>query len=107
MLAAANVIEAGGQAALMAPTEILATQHYFYFKKLFAKLGYVAVLLTGSVRVQTPLQFPRPVHPGWMQLQLPRPNSFFKATKRFVCASFMAHLRAGPDWPRGEQVTEP
>jgi len=28
-------------------------------------------------------------------------------TKRVVRASFMAHLRAGPDWPRGEQVTEP
>jgi hypothetical protein len=41
---------------------------------------------------------------GRMQLRLPRPNSFFKATKRFVCASFMAHLRAGPDFgPGGER----
>ena len=28
-------------------------------------------------------------------------------TKRVVRVSFMAHLRAGPDWPRGEQETEP
>ena len=28
-------------------------------------------------------------------------------TKRVVRASFMAHLRAGLDWPRGERETEP
>jgi ATP-dependent DNA helicase RecG len=36
------------QAAVLAPTEILASQHYFYFKNLFHKMGYVPVLLTGS-----------------------------------------------------------
>jgi ATP-dependent DNA helicase RecG len=41
-------IENGYQAAVLAPTEILATQHFFYFKKLFQKLDYVTVLLTGS-----------------------------------------------------------
>jgi ATP-dependent DNA helicase RecG len=41
-------IENGYQAAVLAPTEILATQHFFYFKKLFQKLGYVTILLTGS-----------------------------------------------------------
>ncbi len=33
---------------MLAPTEILATQHFFYFKKLFQKLNYVTILLTGS-----------------------------------------------------------
>ena len=46
--AAIIAIENGYQAAVLAPTEILATQHYFYFKKLFQKLDYVTVLLTGS-----------------------------------------------------------
>ena len=46
--AAIIAIENGFQAAVLAPTEILATQHYFYFKKLFQKLGYVTILLTGS-----------------------------------------------------------
>jgi len=46
--AAIIAIENGYQAAVLAPTEILATQHYFYFKKLFQKLGYVTILLTGS-----------------------------------------------------------
>lgn len=46
--AAIIAIENGYQVAVLAPTEILATQHYFYFKKLFQKLGYVTLLLTGS-----------------------------------------------------------
>ncbi|MEZ5354585.1 MAG: ATP-dependent DNA helicase RecG [Bryobacteraceae bacterium] len=46
--AAIIAIENGYQAAVLAPTEILATQHYFYFKRLFENLGYVTVLLTGS-----------------------------------------------------------
>ncbi len=39
--AAVIAIENGYQVAVLAPTEILATQHYFYFKNLFQKMGYV------------------------------------------------------------------
>ncbi|MGH9558807.1 MAG: ATP-dependent DNA helicase RecG, partial [Bryobacteraceae bacterium] len=46
--AAIIAIENGYQVAVLAPTEILASQHHFYFKKLFEKLGYVTILLTGS-----------------------------------------------------------
>ncbi|MGA3187905.1 MAG: ATP-dependent DNA helicase RecG [Bryobacteraceae bacterium] len=46
--AAIIAIENGYQTAVLAPTEILATQHFFYFKKLFQKLNYVTILLTGS-----------------------------------------------------------
>jgi ATP-dependent DNA helicase RecG len=46
--AAIIAIENGYQATVLAPTEILAAQHYFYFKKLFQKLDYVTILLTGS-----------------------------------------------------------
>jgi len=42
-------IENGYQAAVLAPTELLAAQHYFYFKNLFQKMGYVVALLTGSL----------------------------------------------------------
>lgn len=46
--AAVIAIENGYQVAVLAPTEILAAQHHFYFKKLFQKPGYVIALLTGS-----------------------------------------------------------
>ncbi len=46
--AAIIAIENGYQVAVLAPTEILAAQHYLYFKKLFQKLGYTTILLTGS-----------------------------------------------------------
>ena len=46
--AAVVAIANGYQVAVMAPTEILATQHYFYFKRLLEGSGYQIVLLSGS-----------------------------------------------------------
>ena len=46
--AAIIAIENGYQVAVLAPTEILATQHFFYFKKLFQKLDYTTIQMTGS-----------------------------------------------------------
>ncbi len=46
-LAAADVVEAGGQAALMAPTELLAEQHAQNFTRWLAPLGMAPLLLTG------------------------------------------------------------
>jgi ATP-dependent DNA helicase RecG len=48
-LAAADVVEAGGQAALMAPTELLAEQHAQNFTRWLAPLGLAPVLLTGRM----------------------------------------------------------
>jgi len=42
-------VESGYQAAFMAPTEILAEQHYLTIHKLAEELGIKIVLLTGSV----------------------------------------------------------
>jgi ATP-dependent DNA helicase RecG len=47
--AAVIAIENGYQVAVLAPTEILAAQHYYYFKQLLARLNYVVVQLTGSL----------------------------------------------------------
>jgi ATP-dependent DNA helicase RecG len=47
--AAVIAIENGYQVALMAPTEILATQHYLSARRILEKAGYRIVLLTGSL----------------------------------------------------------
>jgi ATP-dependent DNA helicase RecG len=47
--AAIIALENGYQVALMAPTEILATQHYLSARRLLEQAGYRIVLLTGSV----------------------------------------------------------
>jgi ATP-dependent DNA helicase RecG len=47
LLAMARAAEAGGQAALMAPTEILARQHLATIAPLAARAGLRAVVLTG------------------------------------------------------------
>ncbi len=45
-------VKAGHQAAFMAPTEILAEQHYQTFEKLLIPLGIRVTLLTGSLRAK-------------------------------------------------------
>ncbi|MFP4538858.1 MAG: ATP-dependent DNA helicase RecG [Dichotomicrobium sp.] len=47
LLAMAAAVEAGGQAALMAPTEVLARQHYKTIAELGAPAGLRVALLTG------------------------------------------------------------
>ncbi|MBX2899379.1 MAG: ATP-dependent DNA helicase RecG [Cyclobacteriaceae bacterium] len=44
------VVSSGAQATLMAPTEILAQQHYANLKKYSDKMGIEIALLTGSVK---------------------------------------------------------
>lgn len=51
-LALAKIVENGYQGALMAPTEILATQHYEEFCRLFQGLSVRIALLTGRTGVK-------------------------------------------------------
>ncbi|QKM65350.1 ATP-dependent DNA helicase RecG [Polynucleobacter tropicus] len=51
-LAAARVIDHGYQAAIMAPTEILAEQHYLKMKEWFEPLGVQIAWLSGSLKAK-------------------------------------------------------
>jgi ATP-dependent DNA helicase RecG len=62
--AAVIAIENGYQVAVLAPTEILASQHFIYFKQTLAKLGYVTALLTGSFSSREKTQLKRIVAEG-------------------------------------------
>jgi len=47
--AALRAVESGWQAAIMAPTELLAEQHFVNFNRICARFGITAALLTGKV----------------------------------------------------------
>ncbi len=51
-LAAARVMDHGYQAAVMAPTEILAEQHYLKMKEWFEPLGISVAWLSGSLKAK-------------------------------------------------------
>ena len=51
-LAAARVMDHGYQAAVMAPTEILAEQHYLKMKEWFEPLGIKVAWLSGSLKAK-------------------------------------------------------
>jgi len=53
LIAMLHAVEAGHAAALMAPTEILAKQHYLTFKRFLKNCGLTIGLLTGSTKTQS------------------------------------------------------
>ena len=52
LLAISNIIESGYQCALMAPTEILAKQHYELAKIIFKDLNFKIDFLTGKIEIK-------------------------------------------------------
>jgi len=66
--AAIIAIENGYQAALMAPTEILATQHFLSARRLLEPAGYRIALLTGSLDDQQKRDTRRHIARGDVQL---------------------------------------
>ncbi len=61
-------MENGYQTALMAPTEILATQHYLAARKLLGRQKYRIALLTGSVDADAKRVLRRQMEQGEVQL---------------------------------------
>ncbi|HWW14257.1 MAG TPA: ATP-dependent DNA helicase RecG [Candidatus Dormibacteraeota bacterium] len=66
--AAIIAIENGYQVALMAPTEILAQQHYFSARRILENAGYRIVLLTGSFEADRKREIRRHIAQGNAQL---------------------------------------
>jgi len=66
--AAIIAIEDGYQVALMAPTEILAQQHYFSARRILENAGYRIVMLTGSLEEDRKREVRRHIAQGNAQL---------------------------------------
>jgi ATP-dependent DNA helicase RecG len=66
--AATLAMENGYQVAMMAPTEILATQHYLSARRILEPAGYRVVLLTGSLDEQQKRAIRRHVAQGDAQM---------------------------------------
>src|SRR5438128_8333909 len=66
--AAIIAMENGYQVALMAPTEILAQQHYFSARRILEDAGYRVVLLTGSLEDDRKREIRRHISQGNAQL---------------------------------------
>src|SRR5581483_5170064 len=66
--AAIIAMENGYQEALMAPTEILAQQHFFSARRILEPAGYRVVLLTGSLEDERKRQTRRHIAQGNAQL---------------------------------------
>ena len=62
--AAVCAVESGWQAAIMAPTELLAEQHFANFNRMCARLGITTALLTGRVRASERTRLLRALHRG-------------------------------------------
>ena len=63
-----NAVECGYQAAIMAPTEILAQQHYESISALCDKIGVKTALLTGSIKDKTRKQLLEDLASGNIQI---------------------------------------
>jgi ATP-dependent DNA helicase RecG len=68
--AAILAIENGYQVALMAPTEILAVQHYLYVKQLFRPLDYRVELLISARKAAEKVEIKRDVGTGAVHLAI-------------------------------------
>jgi ATP-dependent DNA helicase RecG len=63
-------LENGYQVAILAPTEILASQHLFSLKPLLQKVGYAVALLTGSSTAREKLKLKEMLRSGLIRVAI-------------------------------------
>ena len=63
-----NTIEAGAQAVLMAPTDVLANQHFLTLEKFLAHLPIKYALLTGKTKTKERLRIMQELSDGTIQI---------------------------------------
>jgi ATP-dependent DNA helicase RecG len=68
--AAVIALENGYQVVMLAPTEILAAQHYYSLKPLFQKLGYPVAMLTGSATAREKAKLKEMLRNGLLPLAI-------------------------------------
>ena len=68
--AALIAIENGYQVVMMAPTEVLATQHFFYFRRLLGPSGYHVLLLSGSATAREKKVLKKLLREGAVQMAI-------------------------------------
>jgi ATP-dependent DNA helicase RecG len=68
--AAIIAVENGYQVAIMAPTEILAEQHYFNFTRLLEPIGYTIDLLKGSLTAKRKRESLERIRKGEIQIAI-------------------------------------
>ncbi|MGE4215296.1 MAG: ATP-dependent DNA helicase RecG [Anaerotignaceae bacterium] len=61
-------IKEGFQAALMAPTEVLAKQHYYSFKAVFQKFGINVIFLSGAMKKKEKIEVLNAIKDGSAQM---------------------------------------
>jgi len=66
--AAVIAIENGYQVAILAPTELLAAQHYLSLQKFFRRLGYSVALISGSQSAKEKSQIKKLISEGLVKL---------------------------------------
>jgi ATP-dependent DNA helicase RecG len=87
-LAMLRAVEGGYQAAMMAPTELLAEQHYRVFKHWFEPLGIKLAFLSGRVKGQARETVLENIITGEAQIILGT-HALFQAKVEFACLALV------------------
>lgn len=88
MITSFITIKEGFQAALMAPTEVLAKQHYYSFKTIFEQFGINVVYLSGAMKKKEKTEALKAVEDGSAQMVIGT-HAVIQKSVTFKCLGFV------------------